>query len=76
MTNVLAQATVDMLRAGLPGLARGRYVVTVTGKTALGRPLPRRIYEVEAVDQDAAAYGCIDLYVREFDPPAPRRLIN
>lgn len=71
MTHVLAQATVDLIRAGLPSLVRGQYRVTVTGRTTLGRPLPCRIYDVEALDMDTAAEGCIKLYVAEFDPPRP-----
>ena len=79
MTHVLCQAIVDTMRAGLPGIARGRYTVTVTGRTALGFPLPRRIYDVESYDQDSAAQLSLERYQREFDPlPVvnPRRLIN
>ena len=79
MTRVLCQATVDMVRAGLPGIARGRYLVTVIGKTRLGYPLPTRTYEVESYDQDSAAILSLKRYEEEFDPlPVvdPRRLIH
>lgn len=78
MSHVRAQAIVDLTRRGLPGISRSAYRVTVTG-VALERVLPVRFYDVEAMTQDIAANGCIDLYANEFGPPVviePRRLIR
>ena len=80
MTRIICQATIiDTQRRGIPGISHSAYRVRVVGRTMLGTPLPERVWDVEANDQDQAAQGCVDLYVNEFDPPLvvdPRRLIH
>ena len=79
MSRILCQAIiVDTQRRGIPGITHSAYRVRVIGRTMLGRPLPERVYDVEANDQDQAANGCLDMYKQEFDPiPVvnPRRLV-
>ena len=79
MTRILCQAIiVETHRRGIPGISHSAYRVRVMGKTMLGTPLPERVWDVEANDQDQAGRGCVDLYVNEFDPPVvvnPRRLV-
>lgn len=78
MSRVRCQATVDVLRQGVPGLSRSSYRVTVNGSTLVAI-LPTRVYDVEAMTQDVAANGCLKLYEQEFDPPVvipERRLIH
>lgn len=75
MSRILARATLETQRAGIPGISHSAYRVTVTGKTMLGRPLPDRIYDVEANDQDQAAESCLRLYEQEFDPPLGRHTL-
>lgn len=80
MSRILCQAIiVDTQRRGIPGITHSAYRVRVIGRTMLGTPLPERVYDVEANDQDQAANGCLDLYRKEFDPQPvidPRRLIH
>jgi hypothetical protein len=79
VTRILCQAIiVETHRRGIPGITHSAYRVRVIGRTMLGRPLPERVYDVEANDQDQAANGCLAMYKQEFDPiPVvnPRRLV-
>lgn len=66
---ILAQAIVDPGRFAVESVEHQAFLVTVDGRLHGGDALPRRKYEIAAVDEDQAARHALDLYVAEQEKP-------
>ncbi len=64
---ILAQAFVDPGRFAVANVEMQAFLVTVDGRLMGGDVLPRRKYEIAALDEDTAARAGLERYVAEMD---------
>jgi hypothetical protein len=64
---ILAQAFVDPGRFAVEDIEQQAFLVTVDGHLWGGDDLPRRKYEIAAVNEDIAARAGLERYVTEME---------